>query len=60
MCTFMSDTALSDCLSAAVTLHQNVTEYRWEGSAYTVIPSAPSSDIVGIRNKIEALIFWAL
>ena len=56
MHTSMSNAIVSDCPSAAsVTQQQNVTEYWWEDSASTAIPS--TFGIVGQRNKRGGITF---
>ena len=44
-------------LLPSVTQQQNVKEYWWEGSFYTVIPPTSASDIVGQDHKIGGITF---
>lgn len=43
-----------------VTWQQPVTEYCWEGSTSTAIPSTSTSDFVGPHNEIEGIAFGAV
>ena len=51
----MTDTILSDCLSAAIC--HTATKYKQEGSASTAIPPTAASAIVGLHNKMAGTIF---
>ena len=42
-----------------VAQQQNVTEYWWEGSASTVLPSTPASDVMGQQNETGGITFRA-
>jgi len=59
ICTSMSDSILSDCPSAAI-WQKHVTEYWWEGSTSTALPSPPTSDVVGQYNQMEGITFRAV
>jgi len=54
---------MSFCQSAlllpSATQQQKVAEDWWEGSTFTAIPSAFTSDVVGHHNKIGGITFEA-
>jgi len=46
-------------LLPSVTRQQNVIEYWWEGSIFSAIPPASTSDSAGQQNKIGGITFGA-
>ena len=56
----VSEPIVSEGPSAAI-CHTaiSVTEYGWEGSAFTLTPPSSASDIAGQHNEIGGIIFRA-